>query len=47
MPLDPAFARIRKIGHQLEGRYMGGQAESLILIHLDSINEQEFQQGNI
>lgn len=26
---------------------MGGQAEPLILIHLDSINEQEFQQGKI
>ena len=43
MPHDLAFARVWKIGHQLERRNVGIQVEPLIMAHLDSIDEQDFQ----
>ena len=47
MPLCPAFARIWKARHQLEGRNVGREATPFILAHFDYVDEQDFQQGKI
>ena len=43
MPHGLAFARVWKIGHQLERRNVGIQVDPLIMAYLDSIDEQDFQ----
>ena len=47
MPLGSPLCRIRKMGHQLEGRHRGGQAEKVSLPLLDGIDEKDLQQRNV
>ena len=47
MLFGPTFARVQKIGHKLEKMNVGRQAEPLFWAHLDSVDEQDFQQGEI